>query len=173
MNRYFHKLLLRGSTPLLLLCCLPILIGSLAYTFWRSPTANMANVAGELMIGQQCRAEPFQHVHRPMRFTLIAPCVAVSGTIQRVKPRDYDGNTVLWVALDPEHSHILAPSNSGLLVAKIIPLDKPSVVVPAIGMHATLHGTLVQSRENDDRIELQPIWLITTAEVVGNITPDP
>ena len=112
-----------------------------------------------------CREDPMAHVQRPTRLVVIENCVSASGTVIEVRFRQHDGDYWIRVDPDPEYADLLAPSNDGVLLAEVIPTDRPSVFIPEVGQHATFYGTLVYDRGHDRWVEIHPTWLITTLDV--------
>jgi len=101
------------------------------------------------------------HVHDPSRLVVLANCSTVSGTVKRVRPYDpIDGNSRLFVAVDPSYRRFLAPSNRGLLVVEVIPTDFLGVAIPAVDAHATFYGAWVLAKNELRQAEMHPTWRI-------------
>lgn len=120
-----------------------------------------------------CRSDTLAHVRRPSRLIPVADCVSVTGTLRRVAYDPHDGDYRLWVELDPEHTHLLAPRNNGLLMVVVIATDEATVYIPQIGEHATFYGHLALNRGHGHWVEIHPCWLITTPQVQGPLETIP
>jgi hypothetical protein len=118
-----------------------------------------------------CLSDTTTHVYRPERLTPVAECVSISGIARNASYNSYDGDSKILVEPDPQYRHLLAPSNSGLLVVEVIPTDEPKVYLPKVGEHATFYGPMVLDRGHDHWVEIHPCWLITTQEIQGQLTP--
>ncbi len=157
--RQFRKLI-----PIAIILLLSAAISSVA---WASIILQEQRPAGVPESRAGCREDPMAHVYRPSRLTVVQRCAAVSGTVRRVQFDATDGNTKLWVELDAHYTHVLEPSNKGLLQVEVIPTDHPAVYIPRVGEQVTIHGALVLYKGHTKRVAIHPAWLITTAQVTG------
>ena len=89
-----------------------------------------------------CKEKPLDHVGQPTRFEIVSNCGSVSGTVERVEFQLHDGDYRLFLDPDPQFERLLAPSNKGLLVAAIVPVDQPSVFLPTVGQHRKLPSSV-------------------------------
>lgn len=108
-----------------------------------------------------------EHVSQPSSLEILNECTSFSGTIREV---DDSGDYVLLVEPDPEYVSLLAPSNNGLLVVEVTPVDRPAVDAPALGQHASFYGALVADKTRDRRTELHPAWLIAALNVAVTVS---
>jgi len=120
---------------------------------------------------ESCRKNPLEHVYDPRRLIVLSACVSLSGTVRDAKYNPGDGDMNISVDLDAQYTHLLVPSNNGVLVVKVIPPDQASVFIPATGAHATFYGALVQNKMREEAVELHPAWLITTTNVTSRLVP--
>jgi hypothetical protein len=109
-----------------------------------------------------CREAPMAHVHDPARFTVLADCVAVSGTLTSARLEAAFLDEKAAVSLDSTYERFLRPENHGRLIVDVIPTDIGTVVLPANGTHATFYGAWVLNRATK-AIELHPAWKVVMA----------
>jgi hypothetical protein len=134
------------------------------------------------------RMSPLDNVDRPSRLTVVDPCATFKGTVVGPPiPQNapgLDGDTHFQISPDPGFETFLAPPNAGIMVAEIVPADKPSctstpvipsgnpdpvssfgrctgaaIADPTPGTHVTVIGPLVVDSEGNKR-EIHPVWMI-------------
>lgn len=138
-----------------------------------SPTSTVPPVPP----AADCRKAPMAHVHDPARFTVLADCVAVSGTLTSARLEAAFLDEKAAVSLDSKYERFLRPENRGRLVVDVIPTDIGNVVLPANGTHATFYGAWVLNRATK-AVELHPTWKVVMAptakrQVNGSSEGDP
>ncbi len=125
----------------------------------------------------------WQHVYHPYRLLVMNECVTVSGTIVDASNGRYhdgvkhegDGDTHGWLQLDPQFANLLNNGNmtqeGGNLVFEIVchyavtQADaKPAcstfgdqTVIPPVGSHVAITGTLVQDTNHQRWNEIHPV----------------
>lgn len=74
-----------------------------------------------------CRSDPHEGVHDPTRLTVLAECVAVTGTVVKVPRIPADGDQTFNIAVDPPYANMLNDDNrrNGGLHVEIVPEDQP------------------------------------------------
>jgi hypothetical protein len=122
----------------------------------RSTTSNLTAPAS---LAGRCRDQPLAHVHDPSRFDLVDPCFTVTGTVVRSDLVEAFGDFKMWVLPDPKSGLELPAANHGVVVAAIIPPDRPFFNAPKAGVHAALTGAWVRDVDGG-ALELHPVWRI-------------
>jgi hypothetical protein len=74
-----------------------------------------------------CRSDPHEGVHDPQRLDVLAPCVAVTGTVVEVPKLPLDGDHTFNIAVDDPYANMLNDQNrqEGGLHVEIVPEDQP------------------------------------------------
>jgi hypothetical protein len=140
-----------------------------------------------------CDASLWKHVYNPQRLVVKQPCISVTGTIvdataSRKHPsedgvrHEGDGDTHGWLKVDPLFRNLLNAGNKsdegGNLVFEVICKFRVTqedavaacknfvsdVVIPPVGSHVRITGTLVQDMEHAKWMEIHPV---TKIEVVA------
>lgn len=132
---------------------------------------------------QQCDQTLWQHVYHQPRLKILAPCVAVSGTVVdathgRKKDgvrHEADGDTHGWLKVDPEFEKYLNAGNrdaeAGNLVFEVICQFRvtqadakaacqgfhSSITLPAVGCRVRITGALVEDQEHAQWNEIHPV----------------
>jgi hypothetical protein len=139
--------------------------------------------------GTECDDTLWAHVYHPGRLLVKQQCIAVTGTIlDATKGKKHDGvrhegdgDTHGWLKLDTGFEDLLNAGNKsdedGNLVFEIVcrfPISKKApdaktvcagytdhVVLPAVGSHVRIVGTLVQDTFHAKWMEIHPVTSIT------------
>jgi hypothetical protein len=106
-----------------------------------------------------CRDAPMAHVHDPGRFTVLANCVVISGTLTASRLESAFLDEKAAVTVDRQYQKYLRPQNQGRLIVDVIPTDIPRVQLPDRGTHATYYGAWVLNRATK-AVELHPAWKV-------------
>ena len=130
-----------------------------------------------------CNHSLWKHVYHPQRLKILDPCLTVRGTLVDAtagKHKDgmrheADGDTHGWLRVDPLQANLLDAGNrsdeGGNLVFEVVckffvkqPDAKRAcrgyknhVVIPPVGTHACITGSLVQDQEHARWIEIHPV----------------
>lgn len=165
----------------LALCCLTLsLSGHAQQQQEQQPPTQPQAEQPALPQGQpQCDLQLWRHVYRTSRFSIVKSCVAVTGTVQSVKPES-DGDLLVRLKPDPQFKSMLNARNrtaqGGALVVKPVcthPTTLADAKVPCqnfhqdfsdlkSGNHVSVTGALVIDRENDRGWrEIHPVTSVT------------
>lgn len=148
---------------------------------------NVVGIYGAPAVAESAKANCdeslWRHVYKPERLKVIQKCVAMTGTIVDAtagKRRDglrheADGDTHGWLKPDPGFETLLLPGNKrsegGNLVFEAVcqfPVKQQDaveacrgyrsmVVIPPVGSHVRIVGTLVQDQNHDKWAEIHPV----------------
>lgn len=116
-----------------------------------------------------CRKDAMAHVHDPGRFTVLAPCVVVSGTLTSARLEAAFLDEKGLVVVDRRYTKFLRPENHGNLIVDVVPTDILSVDLPASGGHATFYGAWVLNRATK-AVELHPAWRVVPSPGSKTVT---
>ncbi|MGB2953165.1 MAG: hypothetical protein WBB74_07210 [Gaiellaceae bacterium] len=116
-----------------------------------------------------CRpGNPLAGVYHPQRLHVKSRCRVVSGTVERVKFEQYDGDVHIELRPDPGQSKLLSPGNEqvgGTLILEIIPQDRARVAIPDVGTRVAAVGPWVDDTAHD-WMEVHPVWYVSSGRVV-------
>jgi hypothetical protein len=146
----------RGTRIRLSAMVVAVLVAVVSLRMWEGPpesTVPPVPAAGD------CRDAPMTHVHDPGRFTVLANCVVISGTLTASRLESAFLDQKAAVTVDREYQKFLPPQNSGRLIVDVIPTDIPTVELPARGTHADFYGAWVLNRATK-AVELHPTWKV-------------
>ena len=130
-----------------------------------------------------CDHSLWKHVYKPQRLKILDPCLTVRGTIVDAtagKRKDgvrheEDGDPHGWLKVDPLQANLLNEGNrsaeGGNLVFEVVckyPVRqrdamaacrkyKSPIVIPPVGTHVCITGSLVQDQEHAKWIEIHPV----------------
>jgi hypothetical protein len=121
-----------------------------------------------------CRSgSPLVGVYHPQRLKVKSRCRVATGTVEKVKFEEYDGDVHLELRLDPSQEELLADGNDevgGTLIVEIIPWDRSRVRVPAEGQRIEVVGPWVDDTTHGWN-EIHPAWWIS-AGTIQPASPD-
>ena len=117
-----------------------------------------------------CRTgDPLAGVYHPKRLKVKSRCRVATGTVDRVKFEEYDGDVHILLRLDRGQERLLSHGNDqlgGMLVVELIPQDRARVPVPDVGERVTVVGPWVEDHEHGDWNEIHPAWSISSGRIV-------
>jgi hypothetical protein len=113
-----------------------------------------------------CRSgSPLVGVYHPDRLKLKSRCRVATGTVEKVKFEEYDGDVHLELRVD--QSGLLARGNEqvgGTLIVEIIPWDRSRVPVPLEGQRVEVVGPWVDDMAHGWN-EIHPAWFVSAGTV--------
>src|SRR5205814_6123 len=104
---------------------------------------------------------PLVGVYHPERLKVKSRCRVVTGTVEKVKFEEYDGDVHLELRVDQRD--LLASGNDqvgGTLIVEIIPWDRSRVLVPEVGRRIEVVGPWVDDTAHGWN-EIHPAWFIS------------
>lgn len=122
-------------------------------------------------LGVPCDAASWSRVYKPERLIVLKHCLAVRGTVVKVKCNHFDGDRKVYLKLDAEFEKYLSSANyryqNGFLVVEIACACKlhlkrecrgykNSVLVPEIGDYVEASGSLVEDAKHKKQTEIHP-----------------
>jgi hypothetical protein len=123
---------------------------------------------GEPLPSPYCRGgDPLAGVYHPSRLQVKRRCELATGTVQKVKFEEYDGDVHIDLRLDEQDRDLLSDGNDrigGNLVVEVIPQDRLRVAIPDVGAHVSVVGPWVNDTAHDWR-EIHPAWWISAGTV--------
>ena len=123
---------------------------------------------GEPLPSPYCRGgDPLAGVYHPSRLQVKRRCELATGTVQKVKFEEYDGDVHIDLRLDEQDRDLLSDGNDrigGNLVVEVIPQDRSRVAIPDVGAHVSVVGPWVNDTAHDWR-EIHPAWWISAGTV--------
>jgi hypothetical protein len=119
-------------------------------------------------VSPYCRSgDPLAGVYHPSRLQVKSRCRLVTGTVERVRFEDYDGDVHIELRPDDAERGLLSRGNDqvdGTLIVEVIPQDRGRVAVPAVGTRVAVVGPLVDDTTHDWR-EIHPAWWISAGTI--------
>lgn len=116
-----------------------------------------------------CRGgEPLAGVYHPERLDLKSRCRVATGVVQRVVFEPFDGDVHIELRLDEPYRGLLSRGNEqrdGNLIVEVIPQDRSTVPIPAIGERVSVAGPWVEDTAHD-WMEIHPAWWISSGRIV-------
>ena len=94
-------------------------------------------------------------------------CRVATGVVERIKLEEFDGDVHIELRLDGADRGLLSRGNDqvgGTLVVEVIPQDRATVPIPAVGERVTVVGPWVDDTTHDWR-EIHPAWWISLGQV--------
>jgi hypothetical protein len=95
-------------------------------------------------------------------------CVLATGTVEKVKFEEFDGDVHIDLRPDPEFAGLLSDGNAqvgGNLVVEVIPQDRLRVLVPDVGLRVSVVGPYVDDTTHGWR-EIHPAWWVSAGRIV-------
>jgi hypothetical protein len=116
-----------------------------------------------------CRpGDPLAGVYHPSRLHVRSRCAVASGTVEKVKFEEFDGDVHVDLRLDDPYRKLLSSGNEqvrGDLVVEVIPRDRSTVPIPEVGARVTVVGPWVDDEAHGWR-EIHPAWWISQGHVL-------
>jgi hypothetical protein len=113
-----------------------------------------------------CRSgSPLVGVYHPERLKVKSRCRVATGTVEKVKFEEYDGDVHLELRVD--QTNLLAHGNEqvgGTLIVEIIPWDRSRVPVPEVGSRVQVVGPWVDDTAHGWN-EIHPAWFISPGTI--------
>ena len=113
-----------------------------------------------------CRSgSPLVGVYHPERLKVKSRCRVATGTVEKVKFEEYDGDVHLELRVD--QTNLLARGNEqvgGTLIAEITPWDRSRVPVPSEGQRIEVVGPWVDDTTHGWN-EIHPAWWISAGTI--------
>jgi hypothetical protein len=113
-----------------------------------------------------CRRGPaLVGVYHPERLHVKSRCRIATGTVEKVKFEQYDGDVHIELRVD--QTNLLAHGNlqvGGTLIVEIIPWDRARVPVPAEGQRVEVVGPWVDDTSHGWN-EIHPAWFISAGTI--------
>lgn len=115
-----------------------------------------------------CRSgSPLVGVYHAERLKVKSRCRIATGTVEKVKFEEYDGDVHIDLRLDPAYEKLLSDGNDrigGNLVVEIIPQDRARVAVPQVGSRIEVVGPWTDDTEHGWN-EIHPAWWISAGSI--------
>ena len=115
-----------------------------------------------------CRSgSPLAGVYHPQRLKVKSRCRVATGTVEKVKFEEYDGDVHLELRVDRGQERLLADGNEhvgGTLIVEIIPWDRGRVSVPSEGQRIEVVGPWVDDTAHGWN-EIHPAWWISAGTI--------
>ena len=104
-------------------------------------------------------------VYHPDRLKVKSRCRVATGTVEKVKFEEYDGDVHLELRVD--QTDLLARGNAqvgGTLIVEVIPWDRSRVPVPVVGERVEVVGPWVDDTAHGWN-EIHPAWWISAGTI--------